>query len=75
MLKKKKKILWKNNFEKKNWTKIVEKKLLSGKRTNGGTRSNSGTNRVLKRNGDMILYGYSAIGTVSLSVPSLVRLP
>ena len=43
--------------------------------TNGGKRPDSGTNRVLKRDGDMILYGCPATGTVSLSVPSLVRLP
>ena len=39
---------------------------------NGGTRPDSRTNRVLKRDRDMILYGYLATGTVSLSVPSLV---
>ena len=30
---------------------------------------------MLKRDGDMILYGCPATGTVSLTVPSLVRLP
>ena len=49
------------------------KPYLGGKRTNGGTRPDSGTNRVLKRDGDMILYGCPATGTVSLNVPSLVR--
>ena len=38
-------------------------------------RPDSGTNRVLKRDENMILYGCPAAGTVSLSVPSLVRLP
>ena len=48
---------------------------LTCKRTNGGTCPDSGINRVLKRDRNIILYGCPATGTVSLSVPSLVRLP
>ena len=47
----------------------------SGPLCNGGTRPDSGTNRMLKRDGDMILCGCPAASTLSLSVPLLVRLP
>ena len=55
------------------FTYFLNTNVLLGKRTNGRARLDSVTNHLLKTNEDMILYGCPAIGTVSLSDPSLVR--